>query len=389
MVGFDFYGGKIMIRFTKSSVTELEEKYVVDALYNGLLSGDGKYTTKVYEQFKNRFGIERMLLTTSGTTALEMASILIDLAPGDEVIVPSFTFSSTVNAFLLRGAKPVFCDIRPDTMNIDETLIENLITPSTRAIYCVDYAGVPCELDKINEIANKYGLFVIEDAAQAVGSTYNGQYAGTLTEFGCYSFHETKNYVMGEGGGIVINEEKYMDRAEIIREKGTNRRHVLRGLVDKYTWHDIGSSFLPSDVLAAILCAQMERYDEIMEKRLAVWNAYHEGFKSLEESGKLRRSIVPDNVTHNGHMYNIVLPSEDIRTKLIAKLKENQISAYICYVPLHSAPMGLKLGWKPEDCPVTEQYGKTVLRMPLYADMTREETFRVVDVVNGILVKCD
>ncbi len=374
-----------MIRFTKSSVTSLEEKYVVDALYNGLLSGDGKYTMKVYEQFKERFGIERMLLTTSGTTALEMASILIDLQPGDEVIVPSFTFSSTVNAFMLRGAKPVFCDIRRDTMNIDESLIESLITPNTRAIYAIDYAGVPCELDKINEIADKHGLFVIEDAAQAVGSTYKGKYAGTITEFGCYSFHETKNYVMGEGGGIVINEEKYMDRAEIIREKGTNRRHVLKGLVDKYTWHDIGSSFLPSDVLAAILAAQMERYDEIMDKRIAIWNAYHEGFKELEDKGRLRRSIVPDHVTHNGHMYNIILPSEEIRTNLVAKLKENGIMAYICYVPLHSAPMGLKLGWRSESCPVTEEYGKTVLRVPLYADMMVEETSMVIENVSKIL----
>ena len=362
-----------MIRFTKSSVTELEEKYVVDALYNGLLSGDGKYTARVYEQFKERFGIERMLLTTSGTTALEMASILIDLAPGDEVIVPSFTFSSTVNAFLLRGAKPVFCDIRPDTMNIDERLIEGLITPKTKAIYCVDYAGIPCCLDEINSIADKHGLFVIEDAAQAVGSKYKGQFCGTLTEFGCYSFHETKNYVMGEGGGIVINEEKYMERAEIIREKGTNRRNVLRGLVDKYTWHDIGSSFLPSDVLAAILCAQMERYDEIMEKRLNVWNTYHEMLADCEKAGKLTRQFVPDYAEHNGHMYNITLPDSDTRARLIAKLKEKQIAAYICYVPLHSAPMGQKLGWKPEQCPVTEDYGNRVLRLPLYADMTSEE----------------
>lgn len=362
-----------MIRFTKSSVTNLEEKYVVDALYNGLLSGDGKYTMKVYEHFKNRLGIDNMLLTTSGTTALEMASILINLEPGDEVIAPSFTFSSTINAFILRGAKPVFCDIRPDTMNIDERLIEGLITPKTKAIYCVDYAGIPCDIDAINAIANKHGLFVIEDAAQAVGSKYKGKYCGTLTEFGCYSFHETKNYVMGEGGAIVVNEDKYMERAEIIREKGTNRRNVLRGLVDKYTWHDLGSSFLPSDVLAAILCAQMERYDEIMEKRLNVWNTYHETLKAAEDEGLLVRQFVPDYAEHNGHMYNIVLPNPDIRTKLIAKLKEQQIAAYICYVPLHSAPYGIKLGYKPSDCPVTEDYGQRVLRLPLYADMTVEK----------------
>lgn len=374
-----------MIRFNKASITELEKKNVIDAMENSILSGDGKYTSKVYEQFKERFGIQNMLLTTSGTTALEMASILIELEPGDEIIVPSFTFSSTVNAFLLRGARPVFCDIRKDTMNIDENLIEDKITKNTKAIYAVDYAGIPCEMDKINEITNKHGLFVIEDAAQAVGSTYKGKYAGTLTEFGCYSFHETKNYAMGEGGAIVINQEKYMDRAEIIREKGTNRRQVLRGCVDKYTWHDIGSSFLPSDVLAAILSAQMERYDEIMAKRMNVWNIYHEQLIDLENAGKLVRQFVPDDVEHNAHMYNIVLPTEEIRTNLVMELKKQEIMAYICYVPLHSAPMGLKLGYHPEDCPVTEDYGKRVLRLPLYADMTSEDAQKVVDTVEKIL----
>lgn len=374
-----------MIPFNKASVTALEEKYVVDALHNSKLSGDGKYTMRVYEQVKERFGIENMLLTTSGTTALEMAAILIDLEPGDEVIVPSFTFSSTVNAFLLRGAKPVFCDIRPDTLNMDEKLIEGLITPKTRAIYCVDYAGIPCEMDEINAIANKHGLFVIEDAAQSIGSKYKGQWAGTLAEFGCYSFHETKNYVMGEGGGIVLNQAKYLDRAEIIREKGTNRRQVLKGWVDKYTWHDIGSSFLPSDLLAAVLSAQLDRYDEIMAKRVAVWETYHEQLKPLEAAGKLRRSFVPEHIQHNGHMYNIVLPSDAIRTKLVEDLKAQGIMAYICYVPLHSAPMGQKLGWKPEDCPVTEDYGARTLRLPLYADMTVEDAQRVVDAIEQCL----
>ena len=342
---------------------------------------------KVYEQVKSRFGIERMLLTTSGTTALEMASILIDLQPGDEVIVPSFTFSSTVNAFLLRGAKPVFCDIRSDTFNIDEKLIEGLITKKTKAIYCVDYAGVPCEMDEINLIANRHGLFVIDDAAQAIGSTYKGQYAGTLSDFGCFSFHETKNYAMGEGGAIILNEEKYLDRAEIIREKGTNRRQVLKGWTDKYTWHDIGSSFLPSDLLAAVLCAQLERYDEIMNRRVAIWNMYHEQLKPLEDAGKLRRSIVPEYIQHNGHMYNIVLPSDEIRTQLVDYLKKNDIMAYICYVPLHSAPMGLKLGNKPETCPVTEDYGSRVLRLPMYYDLSNSDVERVIEKINDFLGK--
>lgn len=374
-----------MIYFNKASITPLEKKYLVDALHNSKLSGDGKYTFQVYEQFKKRFGIENMLLTTSGTTALEMASLLINLEPGDEVIVPSFTFSSTVNAFLLRRAKPVFCDIRPDTMNMDEKLIEGLITKKTKAIYCVDYAGVPCDMDIINEIADRYGLFVIEDAAQAIGSYYKGNPAGTLSELGCYSFHETKNYVMGEGGGLVINNVKYLERAEILREKGTNRRNVLKGLVDKYTWHDIGSSFLPSDLLAAVLYAQMERFDEIMEKRMTVWNTYHNMLEPLEASGKLRRAIIPDYVQHNGHMYNILLPSEEVRSKLVKELKERGVKAYICYVPLHSSPMGQKLGWKPSDCPITEDYGARVLRLPLYADMATEDAVFVIEQIDKIL----
>ncbi|WP_416328907.1 dTDP-4-amino-4,6-dideoxygalactose transaminase [[Clostridium] innocuum] len=377
-----------MIKFNKPSITELEINKVVDCLNgNSILSGDGKYTTEAYEHFKKRFHIDNMLLTTSGTTALEMASILIDLEPGDEVITPSFTFSSTVNAFLLRGANPVFCDIREDTFNIDENLIEDLITSKTKAIYAVDYAGFPCEMDKINEIANRHGLFVIEDAAQAVGSTYKGRYAGTLTEFGCFSFHETKNYVMGEGGAIVVNEDKYMERAEIIREKGTNRRNVLRGLVDKYTWHDIGSSFLPSDLLAAILSAQMERYDEILEKRMNVWNTYYNGLECLEKEGLLRRPVLPEGIEHNAHMFCIVLPDEDTRTKLINSLKEKGISSYICYVPLHSSPYGQKLGYTPEMLPVTEDLGKRILRLPLYVDMSIEEAQFVVNVIKTILKK--
>ncbi len=375
-----------MIKFNKPSITEKEINKVVDCLKgNSILSGDGKYTTEVYEQFKKRFDIDNMLLTTSGTTALEMASILINLEPGDEVITPSFTFSSTVNAFLLRGAKPIFCDIREDTFNIDENLIENLITPKTKAIYAVDYAGFPCEMDKINEIANRHGLFVIEDAAQAVGSTYKGRYAGTLTEFGCFSFHETKNYVMGEGGAIVVNEDKYMERAEIIREKGTNRRNVLRGLVDKYTWHDIGSSFLPSDVLAAILSAQMERYDEILEKRMNVWNTYYKGLETLEKEGLLRRPVLPKEIEHNAHMFCIVLPNEETRTNLINSLKEKGIASYICYVPLHSSPYGRKLGYTPEMLPVTEDLGKRILRLPLYVDMTTEDAEFVVETIKKVI----
>ncbi|MEF2782747.1 MAG: dTDP-4-amino-4,6-dideoxygalactose transaminase [Clostridium sp.] len=375
-----------MIKFNKASISDLEIKYVLDVMSgNSILSGDGKYTMRVYEQFKKLFGINNMLLTTSGTTALEMASILIDLQEGDEVIVPSFTFSSTVNAFLLRGAKAVFCDIREDTLNIDENLIEELITPNTKAIYAVDYAGVPCEMDKINEIAKKYNLFVIEDAAQAVGSTYKGQYAGTLSEFGCYSFHETKNYVMGEGGAIVLNDEKYVERAEIIREKGTDRRNAVRGLVDKYTWHDIGSSFLPSDLLAAILSAQLDRYQEIMQKRMNIWNIYFEGLEELEKQGKLRRPIIPRNTTHNAHMFYILMPSEEKRDKLINQLKEKGIASYFHYIPLHSAPYGLKLGNTVEMLPKTKDLSSRLLRLPLYADMDVNDGEYIVKTIKSVI----
>lgn len=373
------------IPFNIVSVTDKEIEYATDAMRNNYTSGDGKYTFRVYEKFKEKLGIEHMLLTTSGTTALEMAAILSQIQPGDEIIVPSFTFSSTANAFMLRGGHPVFCDIRPDTLNIDETKIESLITKRTKAIYTVDYAGVPCEMDTINKIAKEHDLLVIEDAAQAVGSYYHGRPAGCLGDFGCYSFHETKNYSMGEGGAIIIMDPKYMDRAEIIREKGTNRRQVLNGLTDKYTWHDIGSSFLPSDILAAMLYGQLERFDEIMSKRTHIWNMYHEGFESLESDGLLRRPVVPKGISHNGHAYNIILPTGEKRASLVDALRAKGIYAYICYVPLHSAPYGLRQGYNPESCPVTEDYGQRALRLPLYTDLTDEQTSYVIRGISEIL----
>lgn len=374
-----------MIPFNKSSITEIELKYIKESAISGRTSGDGPFTFKVYDKLKELLGLERMLLTTSGTSALEMASILANLEVDDEVIVPSFTFSSTANAFMLRRAKPVFCDIRKDTFNIDETKIEELITPNTKAIYTVDYAGFPAEADTINEIAKRHNLLVIEDAAQAVGSKYKGQTAGTLGTFGCYSFHETKNYSMGEGGMIVLNDESYLDRAEILREKGTNRRQVLNGLADKYTWHDIGSSFLPSDTLAAMLYGQLERFDEIMDKRMAIWNAYYDQLKDLEYKEILRGPVKPEHIEHNAHMFNIILPDADTRTRLVNKLREKEIWAYICYVPLHSAPLGRKLGYNPEECPITESYGERVLRLPLYADMTVDDATYVCDSIKEIL----
>ena len=374
-----------MIPFNRPSITDLEIRYATDALRRCHLSGDGYYTAQACRKIREILGLENVLLTTSGTTALEMASILCDFEPGDEVIVPSFTFSSTVNAFLLQKGRPVFCDIRPDTLNMDETKIEALITPRTRAVYTVDYAGIPCEMDTINAVAKRHGLLVIEDAAQSFGSTYKGRSAGALGDFGCFSFHETKNYCMGEGGAIVLTHPENLDRAEIIREKGTNRRQVLNGMTDKYTWHDIGSSFLPSDVLAAVLYAQLERYDEIMARRRRIWDTYHEGLRELQRQGLLALPAVPEGVVHNGHMYNITLPDADTRTRLVDALRRREILAYICYVPLHSAPYGLKLGYRPEACPVTEDLGSRVLRLPLYADMTEEENLRVIDAIREIL----
>lgn len=375
-----------MIPFNKVSITDKEIEYVTESLRSGRISGDGPFTMKVYDRVRELLGIDKMLLTVSGTAALEMASILAKLEPGDEVIVPSFTFSSTVNAFLLRGARPVFCDIRPDTMNIDETKIEALITPKTRAIYYVDYAGVPAEADTILALGEKYHLLVIEDSAQAFGSTYKGRKAGTLGDFGCFSFHETKNYSMGEGGALVLNDPQYIDRAEIIREKGTNRRQLLLGMVDKYTWHDIGSSFLPSDVLAAILYAQLERYDEIMEKRMTIWNTYHEQLKELEQKEYLRRPILPDHIEHNAHLYNILLPSAEIRENLGKTLRAQGINATICYVPLHSAPYGQQLGYRPQSCPITEDFGARVLRLPLNAELTKGDALVVCEAIREILV---
>lgn len=362
-----------MIRFSQASITNLEDKCVLDALHQKVLSGDGKYTMLVYEQFKKRFGIQNMLLTTSGTTALEMTALLLNLKQGDEVIVPSFTFSSTVNAFVLRGAKPVFCDVRPDTMNIDENLIEDLITPKTKAIYVIHYAGVPCEINTINEIAKKHNLPVVEDAAQAVGSSYEGRAAGTLTDLGCYSFHETKNYIMGEGGAILVNRAELFSRAEIIREKGTDRKRVLRGLVDKYTWQDIGSSYLPSDILAALLYAQMERYDEIMRKRMTVWNTYQTMLSGLKSSGDINIPFIPSNVTHNAHLYNVLLPTAQKRLEMIDKMKKSEIMTYICYIPLHSSPMGKSFGYTAEMLPITEDHASRLLRLPLSAEITADQ----------------
>lgn len=359
-----------MIPFNKASITQIESKYVMQAL-SSRLCGDSAFTNKAYKLLYEKTGVKNMLLTTSCTHALELSALLSELKPGDEVIFPSFTFVSTVNAFLLRGVRPVFCDIDSKTMNIDVNRIEDLLNPNIKAIVIVHYAGICCDMDVINNIAKRKNLIIIEDAAQAVGSKYKGQPAGTLSNYGCYSFHETKNYVMGEGGAIVINnnKEKFI-QAEIMREKGTDRSRFLRGEVDKYSWQSIGSSYLPSDVLAAILCGQLERFEEIMEKRMKIWKYYYDGVEILEKKGKIQRQFIPDYSFHNAHMFFFIANSNRERDHIINKLKEKDIQSTFHYVPLHSSPMGLKLGYKKEDLPITEEYANRLIRLPLWPEMT-------------------
>ena len=376
----------IMIQFNKPSITEIEKNYIFQSLAELKLCGDGKFTHKASEFFAEKLNTSNMLLVTSGTHALELAAILAEIKPGDEVIVPSYTFVSTVNAFILRGAKPVFCDIEASTMNIDANKIEELITPKTKAIFPVHYAGVICDMDKIIEIAARYNLIVVEDAAQAVGSVYKEtRPAGTIGDMGCFSFHETKNYVMGEGGGIVIKDKELYKRAEILREKGTDRSQFIRGEVDKYTWQDVGSSYLPSDTLAAMLCGQLDRFDEIMEKRMHVWDTYHKGFYEAEKSGKLIRPYIPDYTTHNAHMYYIILPDSQTRDAMITKLRAKDIQSVFHYIPLHTAPMGQKLGYKSGDLPVTEEYSARLLRLPMWADLPQDSVEYIIETVNNLI----
>lgn len=368
-----------MIPFTKISVTELEKKYVEEALENGKICGDGKFTKKCTEWFKENCNINNLLLTTSCTHSLELAALLAELKEGDEVLVPSYTFVSTADAILLRGAKPVFIDIDKRTFNMDVNLIEEKITPKTKAIFPVHYAGVACDMDEIMRIAKKHNLIVVEDAAQGVLAYYKDRPLGTIGDYGCFSFHETKNYVMGEGGAIIVKDnEKYLD-AEIVREKGTDRAQFIKGMVDKYTWHKVGSSYLPSDILAAMLYGQLVRADEIMEKRMQAWYLYNDKLELLEKNNKLIRPYIPNYAKHNAHMYYIVLPNERIRDNLISALKEKGISAVFHYIPLHTSPMGKKLGYKEGSLPVTEEYAKRLLRLPLYADITEDEVNYICD----------
>ena len=370
-----------MIPFNVPPCTGNEMKYIGEAIAAHKICGDGAFTKKCNAWIEQRFGAHKALLTTSGTTALDMASLLCDLKPGDEVILPSFTFSSTANAFAIYGARLVFVDVRPDTMNIDETKIEAAITDRTRAVVAVHYAGVACEMDTILDIARRHKLLVIEDAAQGVMASYKGRPLGTIGDFGCYSFHETKNYSMGEGGAVLVNNPVYVERAEILREKGTDRAKFFRGQVDKYTWVDIGDSFLPSELNAAYLWAQLEMADEINADRLNSWNAYNEAFQPLAAKGLVELPVVPEGCVHNAHMYYLKCRDLAERTAFIRFLKERDILAVFHYVPLHSAPAGRQYGrFAGEDVYTTRESDRLV-RLPLYYGLTREDQGRVIAAV--------
>lgn len=368
-----------MIHFNIPPFTGKEFDYMKEAVENHKICGDGPFTKKCDAWIEERFGTKKALLTTSGSTALDMAALLCGLKPGDEVILPSFTFSSTANSFVLAGAKLVFVDIRPDTMNIDENKIEEAITDKTRVICPVHYAGVACEMDKIMEIAKKYNLMVVEDAAQGVMSTYKGRALGTIGDFGCYSFHETKNYSAGEGGAILINNADYIEKAEILREKGTNRAQFFRGQVAKYNWVDFGDSYLQSDLNAAYLWAQLEMADEINDNRLETWKTYYEAFKPLKDKGVIELPTIPKDCVHNAHMFYIKAKDLDTRQEYIKFMKENDILCVFHYVPLHSAPAGLKFGRFNGIDEHTTSDSDRLVRLPMYYNMAKEDLEKVIE----------
>ena len=371
----------MFIPFNKPPYIGKESEYVLDAVNKGHISGDGEYTKKCAKKLEELSGTKRALLTTSCTHATEMAALLSDIKPGDEVIMPSYTFVSTADAFVLRGATPVFVDIRPDTMNIDETLIEDAITSKTKVIVPVHYAGVGCEMDTIMDIARRHNLTVIEDAAQAIASTYKGKSLGTFGDFGCYSFHETKNISMGEGGVLLIQNEDLVEPAEIIREKGTNRAKFFRGQIDKYTWVNYGSSYLPSDMNAAYLWAQLENIDIIQKKRLSVWNRYREGLSELEKKEYIEFGMIPDECTNNAHMFYIKVSDLETRTDLISYLKEKGIMVVFHYVPLHSAPAGRKFGRFNGEDRYTTTESERLIRLPLFYSITDEEVEYTIEML--------
>lgn len=370
-----------MIDFNVPLFTGKELDYIKQAIANKKICGDGVFTKKCNQWIEDKTGTKKALLTTSCTHATELAALLADIKEGDEVIMPAYTFVSTADAFVLRGAKAVFVDIRPDTMNIDENLIEDAITEKTRAIVPVHYAGVSCEMDKIMEIAKKHNLIVIEDAAQGIMSEYKGKALGTIGDYGCFSFHETKNYSMGEGGALLIRDEQNVENAEIMREKGTNRSKFFRGQIDKYTWVEKGSSYLPSDLNAAYLYAQLELADEINNRRLAIWDKYYQGLKELEDQGKIQLQIVPEGCKHNAHMFFLKTKNLEERSELIKYLKANEIQAVFHYIPLHTAPAGQKYGRFHGEDRYTTKESERLMRLPLHYALKDEEAEYVIDKV--------
>lgn len=375
----------MIVPFNKPYLTGKELHYIGDAHARGQLAGDGHFTKLCSTWLEQRTGCHKALLTHSCTAALEMAAILADIQPGDEVIMPSYTFVSTANAFVLRGGVPVFVDIRPDTLNIDEALIEGAITAKTKAIVPVHYAGVACEMDAIMDIANRYKLLVIEDAAQGVLASYKGRVLGSIGHLGCYSFHETKNIISGEGGALLINNPSLIERAEIVREKGTNRSKFFRGQVDKYTWVDIGSSYLPGEIIAAFLWAQMQEADVITNRRLAIWNNYHNMFEALEQAGRVRRPIIPVGCEHNAHMYYLLLHDLADRTAFINAMKQHDINCVFHYVPLHSSPQGLVFERVVGELHVTDDLANRLVRMPLWVGLNSKAQTAVINVVHEYL----
>ncbi len=372
------------IPFNKPYMTGKELWNIAQAHANGHLAGDGNFTKRCSRWLEARTGTSKALLTHSCTAALEMSAILADIQPGDEVIMPSYTFVSTANAFALRGAVPVFVDIRPDTLNIDETLIEAAITPRTKAIVPVHYAGVGCEMDAIMAIANRHNLLVVEDAAQAVMASYKGRPLGSIGHMGALSFHETKNIISGEGGALLANGLQFAERAEIIREKGTNRSQFFRGQVDKYTWMDIGSSYLPGEIIAAFLAAQIDEADEITRQRLAIWTTYHQWLADAERSGKLRRPVVPPHCQHNAHMYYVLLPDLAHRTTFIDRLREAGVHSVFHYIPLHSAPAGQRYGRAHGELPVTTEMADRLVRLPLWIGLEEHQAQVIQHVLEAL-----
>jgi dTDP-4-amino-4,6-dideoxygalactose transaminase len=368
----------VKIPFNKPFIAGKELYYIAQAVAFGNIGGDGVYTKQCAQILEEQCGIHRVLMTPSCTAALEMAAMLCGVGPGDEVILPSYTFVSTANAFVLQGAKPVFVDIRPDTLNLDENLIERAITDRTKVICPVHYAGVGCDMDRIMEIADRHGLLVVEDAAQGVNAFYRGRALGSIGHLGAYSFHETKNYICGEGGALCINDEKLVERAEIIRDKGTNRQQFFRGQIDKYTWVDVGSSYVPSEICCAFLYAQLEMFEEIADRRRAIYEVYRSGLEPLEADGLLRLPHTPEECASNYHMLYVLLPDQQTRDDLVAYLKDRGIHAVFHYIPLHSSPMGRKFGYADGNLPVTEDLSGALLRLPFYYEISEEEQAEVV-----------